>query len=153
MQKRAFPEQYSKRKLFSEIITGLLLIFFINCVISSYHHIPSLQNMLTFYTYHYKLLAWVIVIAEVMISLLLFFHQTRLIGFVTVIAISLFAGVLVIKTPGIPHDFGGILNDGATSRHVLIYSTLIILSSVGFFISKRSRKLKSKTESPKVIFT
>ena len=142
-----------KRNLIVEIISGLLLIFFIHTIFYNFLNIQSLKNLLGFYTRNTSEIAWVIIISETLIALLLFLPQTRLLGFFAVILISIFAGYIVIKYSFFPHHFGGILNHLSKTQHILFYSLLILMAITGIFLHifrKKEHKIESQDT---VVFT
>lgn len=153
MKNRTLPDNKPKRNMIIEIISSLLLVFFIHSIIYNFINLQSLKNLLGFYTRNKSETAWLIVITETLIALLLFLPQTRLLGFFSVLFISIFAGYIVIKFSFFPHHFGGILNNFSKTQHILFYSLLILMAITGIFLHffwKKEHKIKRQDS---VVFT
>ncbi|THU40471.1 hypothetical protein FAM09_11460 [Niastella caeni] len=141
-----------KRKLVAEIIASLLLIFFVHTLISSYVQLQSLKNLLGFYTSNRDAIAWIMLVSEFIIVTLLYFPQTRKIGFIASILSSLLAGYIILKYPHFPHDFGGIINYLSSSKQILLYSLLLVLSITGILLIKKENN-KTESESQSIVYT
>jgi Methylamine utilisation protein MauE len=144
---------HMKRKLIIEIISALLIVFFLYNAISNYLQIQSLKNLLAFYTTDISGIAWTIIVVEAIIVLLLFIPRTRLAGLLTALLLILYAGYTVLRTPHFPHDFGGILNNLSSKQHILIYSLLVLLAIVGVWLKIKERRYKLSPTSEQVVFT
>lgn len=141
-----------KRKTIVEIISALLIVFFLHSAISNYIQLQSLKNLLAFYTINTTEVAWAIVIVEAVIALLLFISRTRLTGLLAVLLFTLYAGYTVLRTPHFPHDFGGILNNLSSKQHILIYVLLALMTIAGIWLAIRKPRLKAPPTSD-VVFT
>jgi uncharacterized membrane protein YphA (DoxX/SURF4 family) len=142
-----------KRKTILEIISALLILFFLHSSISNYIRLQSLKNLLGFYTIDTTGIAWTIVVVESIIALLLFIPRTRLVGLVAVLFFTLYAGYTVARTPHFPHNFGGILDNLSSWQHILIYGLLTSLAIAGIGLTIRKPRTKVPRASDQVVFT
>lgn len=142
-----------KRNRIVEIIAGIILAFFAHLVTCSYIQLQSLKNLLVFYTENTTEVAWTMIIVEFLTVTLLFLKKTRQIGFILTILISFFAIYILFSKPTSPHAFGGILNNLTPSKHLIIYSLLILLSIIGFGLHRIKRKDRNIEESKTIAFT
>ncbi len=129
-----------KKSKLVEVISALLLLFYVHSVISIYVQLQSLKNMLAFYTVHTSLVAWSFVIIETAIVLLLFFARTRTLGFVlsTLFAIALMVATQL--TPGYPHDYGGLFNIISTKLKWALLALITVLSLAGVVLGYSKTK-------------
>lgn len=126
-----------KKSTIVEIVSALLLVFYIHSLISNCVQLQSLKNMLTFYTVHTTLVAWIIVFLEFAIVLLLFIPRSRRAG---LLLSSLFVIVLMIvsfRWPHNPHDFGGIVNEMGDKRRFILGLVVLLMSFAAFMIKYR----------------
>lgn len=141
-----------KRKFIFEIIAGLLLAFFVYTLISSYIQLQSLKNLLAFYTKYTSEVAWMMIISELIISIILFVPRTRYIGLILVMLYSSYGFYIVITHFHYPHDFGGVLNRISTTQQLVLFCLLFVLALFG--IISRLRKSRSIADSePSVVYT
>lgn len=90
--------------------------------------------MLTFYTVHTSLVAWIIISVEFIIALLLFIPRSRRAG---LLLSALFVIILMIVSfwwPHNPHDFGGIVNELGNKRKFILGIVVLLLSFSAFMI-------------------
>lgn len=141
-----------KRKLIVEVIAAILLVFFVHTLISSYIQLQSLKNLLAFYTKYTTEVAWMMILSELVISVLLFTPRIRHLGLIFVTLYSVFGFYIVITHFHYPHDFGGVLNRISTSQQLVLFCLLFVLALFGLI--SRLRKSRSKTDSePSIVFT
>ena len=141
-----------KRKFIFEIIAGLLLAFFVYTLVSSYIQLQSLKNLLAFYTKYTSEVAWMMIISELIISIILFVPRTRYIGLILVMLYSSYGFYIVITHFHYPHDFGGVLNRISTTQQLVLFCLLFVLALFG--IISRLRKSRSIADSePSVVYT
>jgi|GEM_PF-1343417 len=141
-----------KKNAIAEVVSALLLVFYVHSVISTYVQLQSLKNMLAFYALNTSLFAWGIVVVELLIAALIFGPRSRLIGFVlsAIFAITLITTIEL--TAGYPHDFGGVINMLSTTPKLLLLIVIAILSFLGVGLTLRKQKGKQQTPG-KVIYT
>jgi len=143
-----------KRKLFADIFSSLLLIFFVHTGISTYVNISSLESLLgVFYTRHATEIAWIIIVTEFLIAIFLFIPKTRIAALTLTILFALTAIVTIIRTPHFPHDFGGVANDISHGQRLLLYAVITILAIIGITISIERKAEIKVTEPNPVVFT
>lgn len=138
------------KKTFSFIdsLIFLLLIFFVNTVISSCINFQSLQNLLLFFSSTPYPTAIILVSLEILIIILLLIPRLQTIGLLLIIAISSFAAYTVISTPRFPHEFGGLINKLSSKYQLYLYSIMILISiSCILFRIKRYRQNSIKKET------
>lgn len=126
-----------KRNTIIEIVSALLLVFYIHSLISNCVQLQSLKNMLTFYTVRTSLLAWIIISLQWVIALLLFVPRCRRMG---LLLSSLFVIVLMAVSfgwPRNPHDFGGVVNELSDKRRFMLGLVVLMLSLIGCMLSYR----------------
>lgn len=131
-----------KKNTIVEVISALLLVFYVHSVISIYVQLQSLKNMLAFYTLHTSLFAWSFVIVELLIVVAIFLPKTRVVGFILSAAFAITLIITAKLTPGYPHDFGGVINVLSESIKLVLLILIMILSLLGFGIRLRKKKVK-----------
>ncbi len=122
----------------AEIIAALLLIFMIHTLVSSYVQLQSLKNLLAFYTANTEnstIIAWLIVLSEFFVVILLFFPRTRVIGLIGVLVLMLFAASIMWVYPRHPHHFGGIINKIAKNDRRILVAVVAVISIIGIIFS------------------
>lgn len=142
------------RNIYAEIIASLLLIFFVHTLVSSFIQLQSVKNMLAFYTRNTTFVAWLIIILETIVTALIFFPRTRLMGFIAAILIISCAGIAIVIYPHYPHDFGGIFNNITHNQKWIIIGLTASLSLIGissYLLRKKS--LGTETKDNTVVFT
>jgi hypothetical protein len=143
-----------KRSSIVEIIASVILIFFVHTFISSYIQLQSLKNMLAFYTLNTALVAWTMIISELIIIALIFLPRTRLVGFITAILSMIFAGIMILRFPHYPHDFGGIFNSIPHTQQWLLITVTAVLSLAGLILLRiKPRKKNYIKQEQQVVFT
>ena len=126
-----------KKNTIVEIVSALLLVFYIHSLISNCVQLQSLKNMLTFYTVRTSLVAWMILSLEFIVVLLLFIPHSRQAG---LLLSSLFVTALIavsFRWPHNPHDFGGIVNELGDKRRFILAIIVLLLSVAAFMIKYR----------------
>ncbi|WP_143197437.1 hypothetical protein [Chitinophaga niabensis] len=123
-----------------EIITALLLVFFVHSAIDNYLNLLSLKNLLWFYTKHVGITAWFIVFIEAGIAILLFFPKTRIHGLAATLLFVIILATVVLLNPHSPHLFGGILNKLGKRFYLPfeIFLFLITLLAIGLNIRRKT---------------
>jgi len=142
-----------KRKTIVEIITILFLVFFIHNVINNYVGLQSLKNLLGFYTRNFILVAWTILVIEIVNVVLLIIPGTRTLGLLITSLLMLALAITVWFTPHFPHDFGGVLNDRSGSEIIFFAIFGVILALVGALLNLKTIKKSSRPEKAPVIYT
>lgn len=136
----------TKRKYISEIIAGLLILFFVHSFLSNILLLQGLKNLLILYTYNVNSFAITIIALEGLIALLLFLPKTRMTGFIMVSLFALSALYIVLSKPNHPHHFGGILSEfRSNQQHIVFYAMLIFLSLTGCISMIKKKKIIGDT--------
>lgn len=148
MKNKILSGKSTPENIYTEIIASLLLIFFVHTLVSSFIQLQSVKNMLAFYTRNNTLLAWLIIIAEAIVAVLIFFPRTRLTGFTAAWVVISFAGAAILLYPHYPHDFGGLFNTITRKQKWILIASVIILSTAGITIKVlKQRQLRRDTDS------
>jgi hypothetical protein len=126
-----------KKNTIVEIVSALLLVFYIHCLISNCVQLQSLKNMLTFYTVHTSLIAWMIISLEFIIALLLFIPRCRRAGLLISSSFVIILMIVSFRWPHNPHDFGGIVNELGDKRKFILGIVVLLLSFSAFMIKYR----------------
>ncbi|MRG45843.1 hypothetical protein GFS24_12005 [Chitinophaga sp. SYP-B3965] len=116
-----------------EIVTALLLVFFVHSAIDNFLNFLSLKNLLWFYTRSVGAVASSIIIIEAGIAILLFLPRTRLAGLILSLLFLLTLTIIVARTPHSPHLFGGVLNYLGKRWYLPFEITMIVLTSIAIY--------------------
>ncbi|MBO9202955.1 MULTISPECIES: MauE/DoxX family redox-associated membrane protein [Niastella] len=147
-QKRSIFSWLSKNMIV-EIICSLLIILFIYSSLSklsAYERFSVQLSKSPFITSYYKLVAWSIPGAEIVIAFLLAIKRTRLIGlYAAFFLMSLFTAYLLIMlnfSYYIPCSCGGVLEYLSWEQHIVFNGFFIVIAGAGVLLI--SNKIKSK---------
>jgi uncharacterized membrane protein YphA (DoxX/SURF4 family) len=126
-----------KKKVLVEIIVHLFIILFLYTGISKLKELDVFQEQLSespVLSMAAPVLAFAVPIIEFIISLLLFFPRYRLKGlYATFLLMALFTAYIITLftiSPELPCSCGGIIEDLSWTGHLLLNSSLIILSII-----------------------
>jgi hypothetical protein len=127
-----------KRNTIIEIISSLLIILFIYTALSKISSYPTFIVQLSkspFITSYAKSIAWALPAVEILISLLLVFKRTRLIGlYASFFMMSLFTAYLIIMlnfSYHIPCSCGGVLQNLSWNDHIVFNAFFIVIAGTG----------------------
>ena len=149
---------YQKRSIFSwlnknliiEIICSLLIILFIYSSLSklsAYNRFSVQLSKSPFITSFYKLVAWSIPAAEIVIAFLLAVKRTRLVGlYASFFLMSLFTAYLVIMlnfSYYIPCSCGGVLEYLSWEQHIVFNSFFIVIAGAGVLLKAYNTQSKN----------
>jgi len=149
---------YQKRSIFSwlnknliiEIICSLLIILFIYSSLSklsAYNRFSVQLSKSPFITSFYKLVAWSIPAAEIVIAFLLAVKRTRLVGlYASFFLMSLFTAYLVIMlnfSYYIPCSCGGVLEYLSWEQHIVFNSFFIVIAGAGVLLKAYDTQSKN----------
>lgn len=144
----------TRRNFVVQVLSSLLLLFFVHTVINQLFQIHSLNNMLQFYVFNTSLIFWLIIFSEVLIAALLFMPRLRLLGFMLTIAYALLLANTIYRTPHFPHDFGGIINSLTKQQQYILCGSLCLIPIIGIAVAfTRRRKPASEPETQQAVFT
>ena len=130
-----------KKNTIIEIISSLLIILFIYTALSklsSYNTFIVQLSKSPFITSYAKSIAWCIPAVEILISLLLVFKRTKLIGlYASFFMMSLFTAYLIIMlnfSYHIPCSCGGVLQNLSWNDHIVFNSFFIVIAGAGVLL-------------------
>jgi len=149
LQKRPFFS-WLNRNLIIEIICSLLIILFIYSSLSKLSAYDKFSVQLSkspFITSYYKLVAWSIPAAEIVIAFLLAVKRTRLVGlYASFFLMSLFTAYLAIMlnfSYYIPCSCGGVLEYLSWEQHIVFNSFFIVIAAAGVLLKTYNTKSKN----------
>lgn len=127
-----------KRNTIIEIISSLLIILFIYTALSKlsgYKNFTVQLSKSPFITSYASLIAWSLPSVEMLVSLLLVFKRTKLVGlYASFFMMSLFTAYLIIMLKfsyHIPCSCGGVLQNLSWNEHIVFNAFFIIIAGVG----------------------
>jgi hypothetical protein len=127
-----------KKNIIIEIISSLLIILFIYTALSklsSYNTFIVQLSKSPFITSYANVIAWGLPAVEILISLLLVFKRTKLIGlYASFFMMSLFTAYLIIMlnfSYHIPCSCGGVLQNLSWNEHIVFNAFFIIIAGAG----------------------
>lgn len=153
MKTKASLSSSQKRLQLPEIISLLLLVFFVHTSVAIYIQFQSLIHMLVFYTNHTTVFAWIIFITNIIIAILLFIPRTRFIGLISAAFFAISGIITMVLTPHNPHDFGGVINELPTKQRYILYSIIALIAIINIFLTLQKAKLKSPEQESQIAFT
>lgn len=130
-----------KKNAAVEVISALLLVFYLHSVISNYVQLQSLKNMLAFYTVHTTPVAWAIVLIEFVIALLLFIPRTKGAGLLLSSLFVITIAVVIFRSPHFPHDFGGLLNNIGDKQKLILGIVMLVTGVIALLQSLYGKRL------------
>lgn len=135
-----------KRNTIIEIISSLLIILFIYTALSklsSYNSFTVQLSKSPFITSYAKAIAWGLPAIEILISLLLVFKRTKLIGlYASFFMMSLFTAYLIIMlnfSYHIPCSCGGVLQNLSWNEHIVFNAFFIIIAGAGVLLKANEK--------------
>jgi hypothetical protein len=130
-----------KKNALLEIISSLLIILFIYTALSklsNYNNFTAQLSKSPFITSYANSIAWSIPAVEILISLLLVFKRTRLIGlYASFFIMSLFTAYLIIMlnfSYHIPCSCGGVLQYLSWNAHIAFNAFFIAIAAAGVLL-------------------
>jgi hypothetical protein len=137
-----------------DVVASILLIFFLHTMLYTWMQIASFKNMLAFYTYNITPIAWTVIVTELIIAVMLFIPRTRVIGFILAAVFATTAIIIIKITPGVPHDFGGIMNHvSIASMRYVIYGLVILLACSGLVLTFIKKPANSSSSSTPIMYS
>jgi putative oxidoreductase len=149
------------RNIIIEVISALLILLFLYTSTSKFTDFKNfygeingqpLPNWMTPY------LVWAIPIIEILISMALFFSNTRKVGlWGSLILMSLFtiytSTVLLNVYDKIPCSCGGVIRQLSWGQHLVFNLFFVAISLWAVLLSSRNSVQKENEETPPVVFT
>lgn len=134
------------RKVFVGIVSLLLIVLFVYAAWAKLADYSNFQFGLSespFIARFSGILAWAVPGVEIVISLLLLFPFTRLIGlyasFLLMLAFTVYIAVMLLSGLEIPCSCGGILEDMSWEAHLVFNFVYVILSAAAIMVERRRR--------------
>ncbi len=145
-----YQQKISKPLLMADIISGLVLLLFLYTSLSKLAGYSKFKNVLIA-SHLLKpvsgVVAWLLPVTELVIVGLLFIPSLRLKGlYASFILISLFTLYLIymiIFTPDLPCQCGGVLKLLTWPEHIFFNLFFILLSLTGILLYKRNKNMRS----------
>jgi putative oxidoreductase len=148
-----------KKATFIEIIAALFILLFVYTAISKFLSFTNFKTVLHLSPLLWgisHIVAWVIPIAEILISLFLFIPKSRLIGlyssFILMAAFTLYIGYMLAFEPNRPCTCGGIISKMSWPQHLIFNIVFTFLAWIGIRLHKKQSK-QIVEEPPPVVFT
>jgi uncharacterized membrane protein YphA (DoxX/SURF4 family) len=132
---------------------AVLLLFFVHTMLYTWKQLASFKNMLAFYTYEKTLIAWTVISVELIIAVMLFLPRTRKIGFILASVFGMTAIIIMRTYPGVPHDFGGVINHISHPMRYAVFSLVTLLGISGLILSLRKKTPVREADNVPVVYT
>lgn len=136
----------NKNLFIAELASALLILLFGYTAISKGMHIRAFRHALAESPVAHNgagIIAWLIVSAEVLIVLLLFFPSTRRAGLMASFGLlSLFTGYLiymVLTSEKLPCGCGGVISQMSWRQHIVFNIFFIGVNGIGIWTRRRLR--------------
>ena len=134
-----------KPKLLPGIIAALLIILFVytatHKLIDFYGFANTLRKSPLLHRYN-RLVGWAVILAEIAVSALLFFDNTRLTGLyaatLLMLAFTLYVGYMILFIPHLPCSCGGIIKYKSWKQHLVFNIAFTLLAALGALIERKS---------------
>ena len=135
-----------------EIISGLFIFLF------TYTSLTKLMNIAGFIAALKRspllaegavIIAWTIILAELVVVLLLLYPPLRIVGFSTsfilMLLFTVYIGYMIASASSLPCSCGGILQELSWKDHFLLNIALTILAALGLYLQRKKRDPKQST--------
>jgi putative oxidoreductase len=149
-----------KRNLIIEIISSLFILLFMYTALSKLLDFNSFKTVLSrspLIGGRSAIVALALPIAEILVSVLLFFPKTRLWGlygsFVAMLIFTLFLAYMISFAPKLPCSCGGVLKQMTWKQHLVFNIFFLLISLTGLVLERKRVTLKPGSELPPVVFT
>ena len=146
--------KFSKKSIFVEVITALLLITWLHAGVSKLiGHVGFKMQLFQspIFQKYSSLVSYAGPILEIFIAVLLIFQRTRRLGllasFFLMAFFSWYVAYLMIKLPALPCSCGGVFSFLDWPQHLIVNIALAILAIIGFFLQKKIER-KTKEQLP-----
>ncbi|TMI89600.1 MAG: hypothetical protein E6H08_16230 [Bacteroidetes bacterium] len=95
------------------------------------------------------IIAWTIILAELIVVLLLLYSPLRAIGFITsfilMLSFTVYIGYMIATASSLPCSCGGILQELSWKNHFLLNIGLTILAALGLYLQRKKLNTKQPT--------
>jgi hypothetical protein len=137
----------------TNVNAAVLLLFFLHTLLYTWKQMVSFKNMLAFYTHEKTLIAWTVISVELIIAVMLFLPRTRKIGFILASVFGMTAIIIMRTNPGVPHDFGGVINHISHDMRYVVFSLVTLLGFSGLILSFMKKTPVREVDQVPVVYT
>jgi putative oxidoreductase len=142
------PLKYMKRKIVIEVLSSLLILLFVYASISKWLDFKTFigqMNNQPFPNWMTPALVWTIPVLEIIISVLLMFDKTQLIGFwtslVLMLLFTIYAVLILAKVFGrVPCSCGGVIDKLTWEQHLLFNLFFVGVALTGIILKRKKSK-------------
>ena len=134
----------NKLILITDIISASLMLLLLYTAVSkllNYESFKSVLIMSPFLRPFAGIIAWLLPAAEIVIVILLFFQKTRLKGlyvsFITIAIFTVYITCMVIFTPRLPCNCGGVLKSLTWTQHIFFNLFILLLTVTGIVLYRK----------------
>lgn len=146
-----------KKSILVEVISAVFILIFFYNALDAFINLQSVKNLLRIlpFTYNkYVFIAWGIVVVQLLIAVLAFFHKTRVAGFIVAIGWSLCVIAYLLYTPRWPHEFAGVYNYLNFKQQLILSAGTGLLALYAIIrLTYKTKKGKPVPEAREVVFT
>jgi len=136
-----------KKSTIVEIIASLLILLFLYTAISKSFQIANTLYVLDktpILSRFSETIAWTIVSAEYVLSVLLFIPRTRKFGLygslILLVFFTIYIGYMMAFIPKLPCSCGGVISQMTWRQHLVFNICFILLALVGILLARRQAK-------------
>lgn len=136
------------RQMIIEIICTLLILLFVYTAISKlsdYQNFKAVLATSPLLKPYAGVLAWALPVTEIIAGTFLFFPLTRskglLISFVLLIIFTVYLVYMVLFTPNLPCNCGGVISRLTWGQHIFFNLFFLLLSITGILLSWKNKKV------------
>ena len=137
----------TKRNWLTDIFASLFIFLFVYTATDKLLNIYKFRTVLSqspIIHANANFLAWVVPIAELLISILLFLRGTREYGFIASSIVmgvfTLYIAYMILFSPQLPCSCGGIISKMNWTQHLIFNSILFFLAILGWRITRSMNK-------------
>ncbi|RPD41115.1 MauE/DoxX family redox-associated membrane protein [Chitinophaga barathri] len=146
------PQRAQKfNKVIVEVIVGILLIVWLHTSISKLMDFSSLKIQMSQSPVFYKFTTLAAIAGpglEILLSILLIFKRTRLLGFIGSFLLMVFftwyVSYLMVTMPNLPCNCGGIVGWLNWPQHLALNIFLTVISAIGIVLYRQQVKAAKK---------
>lgn len=136
-----------RKTLWVDLVSGLLILLFFYTALSKLFHYRQFRGTLStspLIGYFSGTIAWALPVAEILVSLLLFFPSTKRSGlYASLVMLTLFTiylGYLLLFSKHLPCSCGGVIGKMSWKQHVPFNLFFIGMAITGLHLSLKPKK-------------
>jgi uncharacterized membrane protein YphA (DoxX/SURF4 family) len=150
-----------KRNIIIEIVSALFVLLFLYTAITKSFEIDKTVNVIKktpFIASYAEPIAWVVVLTEYIVSIMLFMPRTRKTGLYFALGLmttfTLYIGYMKLFIPKLPCSCGGVISKLTWNQHLLFNLLFIFLAITAILLFKSYRTSESRNiETRPIVFT